>query len=182
MWRTAHAKSDSLERPLQPSPQYRSQFRALARALLYTEQTEQAHAEVLGRWFESRPARRQIAALAVRRLDWTAARPQPRVELLVRRLRADKGLKRLLAKHKPTHSSQGEVSPRMRPLPGAGPLVKLATVGALADWLRVEVEQLLWFADLKNLNGNLKDASGALLLRHYTTHVVCKPGGALRPD
>ncbi len=64
----------------------------------------------------------------------------------------------------------------MRPLSATGVQLPLESIGAVADWLRTEVAQLLWFADLQDRNAS----ASAPLLNHYTTRIVAKPYGAIR--
>ena len=64
----------------------------------------------------------------------------------------------------------------MRAFPGNRSQFRLETVRELADWLRLEPEQLLWFADLRDLNRSI----GPPLLSHYATHIRTKPDGTVR--
>jgi hypothetical protein len=52
----------------------------------------------------------------------------------------------------------------------------IESVGALADWLGLEIGDLLWFADLKGLGYRLKRPQ----LRHYHYRVLTKPSGNIR--
>ncbi len=64
----------------------------------------------------------------------------------------------------------------MRPLPGLAPLLPLNTMRELADWLRLDPEALLWFADLKDRNGRAKGP----LLQHYEHRFLPKQDGTVR--
>jgi RNA-directed DNA polymerase len=65
---------------------------------------------------------------------------------------------------------------RMRPFSGAHAQPKLETTVDLADWLRLDSEQLLWFADLHDRNGSGSNP----LLSHYTNRILAKPFGSIR--
>jgi hypothetical protein len=52
----------------------------------------------------------------------------------------------------------------------------IESVGALADWLNVTPDELLWFADLKGLAYKTK----RLRLAHYLYRVLAKKSGAIR--
>lgn len=52
----------------------------------------------------------------------------------------------------------------------------ITTTGELAEWLRLNIGELEWFADLKEL-GYKRDAAR---LRHYLYHVSSKRSGAIR--
>lgn len=64
----------------------------------------------------------------------------------------------------------------MRPFPGAGAQLALENIRDVADWLRLDPEHLLWFADLQDRNAS----RSVPLLSHYTTHILAKPYGAIR--
>jgi hypothetical protein len=64
----------------------------------------------------------------------------------------------------------------MRPFSGASSRVVLESARELADWLRLDPEHLLWFADLHDWNAS-RDVP---LLSHYTTRILAKPYGAIR--
>ena len=64
----------------------------------------------------------------------------------------------------------------MRPLTGVGSQVVLETVRDLADWLRLDPEHLLWFADVQGRNRS----ENLSLLSHYTRRILAKPYGAIR--
>jgi hypothetical protein len=52
----------------------------------------------------------------------------------------------------------------------------IESVGALADWLNVTADELLWFADLKGLACK----TNRLRLAHYHYRVLAKKSGAIR--
>jgi len=68
--------------------------------------------------------------------------------------------------------------PRMQPVPAAKkwPLPAIETVGALAEWLEITDDELLWFADLKALARKTRNAR----LAHYHYRVLTKKSGAIR--
>ena len=173
--RHAHAKSDSLERPLHLHPRYRNELLTLARSLLYAEPTEPAHIQILGAALVPVPKPERLRGLAGRTLAWTLPRPQPRAKALARRLRSDAGLSELLERHT-LHSPETAIEPRMRRWPGTEALPSIETVGDLAAWLRIDVPYLQWFADLRDRNANPRSAP----LQHYNRRVLVKADGGLR--
>lgn len=66
----------------------------------------------------------------------------------------------------------------MQPAPAAEGwnLPTIVSLGALAEWLAVSVEELDWFADLKALGYK----QGREKLRHYSYRVLTKPSGDVR--
>ena len=56
------------------------------------------------------------------------------------------------------------------------PLPPLDTVAALARWLRLDITELEWFADLKRLSARSPQPA----LRHYKAIVLGKPAGDIR--
>ncbi len=56
------------------------------------------------------------------------------------------------------------------------PLPPLDSVAGLAAWLRLDIAELEWFADLKGLSAR----SPQRALRHYKPMVLAKPGGDIR--
>ncbi|HEX6494317.1 MAG TPA: reverse transcriptase family protein [Acidobacteriaceae bacterium] len=56
------------------------------------------------------------------------------------------------------------------------PLPPLNSVAALAAWLRLDIAELEWFADLKGLSARSTQSA----LRHYKPIVLAKPGGDIR--
>ena len=176
--RPAHAKSDSLERPLHSLPRHRKYLISLARVLLDSDYTVDSHVRVLRAAFDPKPSPEALRALAARTFSWTSTRPQPRLKALVRQLVSEPLLHRILKRkrHVLRQLPVGTSSARMRPLPSAAPQVQLETVRDLADWLRLDPEHLLWFADLRDRIG----AGNIPLLNHYNVHVTAKAYGAIR--
>ena len=56
-------------------------------------------------------------------------------------------------------------------------LPSIATIGDLADWLRLLPGDLDWFADLKGLCAGTRIRPA---LAHYTYKVLTKPSGSVR--
>ncbi len=164
-----------MERPLHPSARNRNDALVLARALLYAEQTVAAHRAVLEAALHPVPPAGPVQRLAGRTLAWTALRPQPRARVIAGQLRGDDLLRELLEKHA-LHPPPLLAAPCMRRWPGAEALPRLATVGDLADWLRVDVPFLQWMAD----TGDRNNRSGEPRLQHYSRRVVVKRDGAVR--
>ncbi len=121
------------------------------------------------------PDEEHLQGLGGRTLAWTTVRPQPRAQALAQQLRADVGLSSLL-KHHRLQSPALPVVPRMRRWPETESLPEIETVQGLAEWLRVDLGYLLWFADLSDRNASV----AASPLQHYCRHVRLKPDGALR--
>lgn len=165
-----------MERPLHPRSRHRKELLALAGALLSSDQTAEAHVEVLRTAFHTEPPAGRLRALAARTISWTSARPQPRLKALIQQLRADALLQRMLGRHGLRLLPLITAPSAMRPLNGTGSAVRLETVGDLATWLRLDPEHLLWFADLRDRNGS----ESHFLLSHYTTRILAKPYGAVR--
>lgn len=109
-------------------------------------------------------------------MSWTSTRPHPRIKALVQQLRADPVFQRMLERHVIRQLPLITSPTRMRPLFGASSPVRLETVRDLADWLRLDPEHLLWFADLRDRNRSAQP----LLLHHYTTRLMAKPYGLIR--
>ena len=141
-----------MERPLHPLLRDRNKLLALARALLYSPQTAEAHERVLCGAFETEPSAKRVRRLAERTLRWTSSRPQPRLNEVVRALQADALLQRIVERHALRPLPLVASPAAMRALPGAEQVKVLDTVLALADWLRLDPEHLPWFADLKDRN------------------------------
>jgi RNA-directed DNA polymerase len=70
----------------------------------------------------------------------------------------------------------GPESMQSRGVFAALPLPPLDTVAALARWLRLDVTELEWFADLKGLSARSPQPA----LRHYKSIVLGKPAGDIR--
>lgn len=133
---------------------------------------------VLRTAFNPKPSPEVLRGLAARTVSWTSTRPQPRLKALVGQLGSEPILYRILKRkrHVLRQLPVGSSSARMHPLPTMSPQVRLETVRDLADWLRLDPEHLLWFADLRDRNSCGKHS----LLNHYDTHIGAKPYGAVR--
>jgi RNA-directed DNA polymerase len=157
--------------------QKRSILRALARSILAGEPTVEAIAARLShtlgrRWRWLRPlARRYIRA---------HIEPRPRHRDVIQFLLDDPGFGDAWAKYSRELSvEQWLTEPEsMRPTPvaEAWDLPVIESVGALADWLLLDPDELLWFADLKALGHKTKRP----LLRHYHYRVLAKRFGTIR--
>lgn len=164
-----------MEHPLQVPARHSIDLLALARALLYSEQSFEAHKEVLGAAFTKAPAEARVCALARRSVGYTSTHPQPRVHVLIRLLRTD-GLFRKTFEQHTLRVAAVPLVPRMRRLPGSGSLPSLETVREVATWLRLDVHELLWFADLRDRNA-LPTPSP---LSHYNVRLIAKRDGSVR--
>ncbi len=151
---------------------------ALARAFLSGEPTVDGMvargSQLLGKnWRWLRPlARRYVEAFS------GEVRPRERevVEFLLR----DAGFRRVWTNHfEELRISRWLIEPqRMQPAPAASgwDIPDIETVGALAEWLHVTPDELLWLADLKGLAYKTKRAR----LGHYHYRVLTKKSGAIR--
>ena len=135
-----------------------------------------AHVQVLRRALQTRPLTRRVNDLAARTVLWTSTCPQPRIKELVEKLRADRLLRKMIERHGLQQLSTTASAARMRPFAGTSTRVDLASARELADWLRLDPEQLLWFADLQDRNAS----TSVPLLSHYTTRILAKPYGTTR--
>ncbi len=149
---------------------------ALARAFLAGEQTAEdqtvdaivARASgTLGRnWRWLRPLARRYAS-------WSAGEIRPRVRDVIDFFSRDPGFRRAWSNHfEELRIARWLTEPqRMQPAPAAAnwdvPVIE--SVGALADWLEVTPDELLWFADLKGLAYKTRSPR----LGHY--HYACSP-------
>jgi RNA-directed DNA polymerase len=151
---------------------------ALARSFLAGEPTVEGIVDrastTLGRnWRWLRP-------LARRYLEAIAGGTRPRQRDVVEFILNDPGFQRARAKY----SDDFPVAPwinqpqQMQPVAAAAswnvPVVE--SVGGLADWFEITVDELLWFADLKGLAYTTKNPR----LGHYHYRVLDKKSGAIR--
>ena len=164
-----------MEHPLHPLVRYRNEYLALAGALLHAEANLESHVAVLREALPSLRAERRLLALARRSVRWTAIRPQPRLKFLLRLLHEDKLFREVVDRH-PLRLPLLQLAPRMRALEGAPGLPVIETVRGLADWLQLDPEHLLWFADLRDWNG----AAERSPLRHYHVRLLPKSSGGVR--
>ena len=165
-----------MEHPLRSIPRNRRQFLALARALLHSDQTAEAHVQVLRATFQLGSLARGLDAFAARTVSWTSTSPQPRLKVLVQQLESDRLVHRMLERYGMRQLPPISSPARMRPFSGTHTQPKLETTVDLADWLRLDLEQLLWFADLHDRNGSGSNP----LLSHYTNRILAKPFGSIR--
>ena len=150
----------------------------LARSLLAGEPTvDEAHSRAvrtLGRpW-------RWLQPLAQRYVEAFAGSTRPRHRDVVRFLREDSGFAEARAKYRRKIAiAEWLAEPqRMQPVEAAErwDLPTIESVGALADWLCLSVNELEWFADLKELGNKL----GRAKLQHYHYRMLPKRSGGVR--
>jgi RNA-directed DNA polymerase len=187
--RSAHAKQDSLERstvflfvcsaPLSFFMPNRLLLNALATAVLAGEPTVEGVVERVGKtlgrnWKWIRPlARRYVKA--------HAGQSRPRHRAVARFLAQDKGFARAWAKYfNRIRVANWLTEPqKMQPVAAAAgwSVPAIESVGALADWLRLDPSELDWFADLHGLGRSTNIASQ---LCHYNYRIMTKRSGGLR--
>lgn len=155
-------------------------YSALARSILAGEPAVEPiatriHATLGRKW-------RWVRGLAVRYVTVFGAQIRPRRKNVVEFLRADEGLRYAEHKYKgKLRIAQWVTEPaRMQPAYAARtwPIPKIETVGELAAWLGVGVNELEWFADLKRLNARVGSGDGPV--SHYHYRVLAKQGGNIR--
>jgi RNA-directed DNA polymerase len=155
-----------------------SLLRALARSFLAgapeVEQIAARAGGTLGRQW------RWLRPLAQRYLNAVAGRTRPRHRDVVQFLLNDRNFGRAWSRYFHELSvSQWIAEPQeMQPVAAAAGwnVPRIESVGALCDWLWLDVGDLEWFADLKGL-ANKKNRP---LLRHYHYRVLSKPDGNVR--
>jgi len=123
---------------------------------------------------------RWLRPLAQRYVKTFAGRTRPRQRDVIDFLHRDKGLRRARSKY------SAEIAPvqsllepqQMRPVAATGEwgLPPIESPGALAEWLALEIGELLWFADLKGLEYRKYQPK----LSHYRYHVQVKQSGGIR--
>jgi hypothetical protein len=123
---------------------------------------------------------RWLRPLARRYVTTFRGRVRPASRDVIRFLKSDEGFlhacseysQELLVKHWLNRPQ------RMLPLPAARSwkVPAIESVGALAEWLGITIEELQWFADLKGLR-RLKSSPQ---LRHYHYRILIKRSGAVR--
>ena len=152
---------------------------ALARVFLAGEQTVDQivtrSTRMLGR------PRRWLGPLARRYLKAHAGQTHPRHRDVVRFLLQDQGF------HQARTKDQSELQiaewltepQQMRPVAAAAQwqVPSIESVGALADWLGLQVTELEWFADLKGLAYKKTDRPK---LAHYHYRPLSKRSGSIR--
>ncbi len=151
---------------------------ALAQSFLAGEATEEGifdrASKTLGRnWRWLRP-------LARRYLQSMAGELRPRQRDVIHFFLHDPGFRRAWSKHFDELSvAKWLVDPQpMQPVEAAAAwdVPAIESIGALADWLSITPDELLWFADLKGLAYKSKNPQ----LTHYHYRVLAKKSGAIR--
>jgi RNA-directed DNA polymerase len=151
---------------------------ALARSFLAGESTVEGivarSRRTLGRnWRWLRP-------LARRYVETFAGETRPRQRDVVEFFLKDPGFRRARSKHFDELSVERWLlePQQMQPVLAAAawdvPVIE--SVGALASWLRVTLDDLLWFADLKGLAYKIKRPR----IGHYHYRILAKKSGAIR--
>jgi RNA-directed DNA polymerase len=151
---------------------------ALARSFLADESTVEGivarSRRTLGRnW-------RWLQPLARRYVETFAGETRPRQRDVVEFFLKDPGFRRARSKHfDELFVERWLLEPQqMQPVPAAAawdvPVIESA--GALASWLRVTLDDLLWFADLKGLAYKIKRPR----IGHYHYRILAKKSGAIR--
>jgi RNA-directed DNA polymerase len=153
-------------------------LRALAAAMVAGEQSVDSIAARLARTLGKRW--RWLRPLAKRYVRTFEGGVRPRQRDVVQFLSRDKGFRRSRSKY------FGELwvaewlnEPQsMQPVGTAAgwDVPAIESVGVLAEWLGLQVSDLLWLADLKGLTYRLKPPQ----LRHYHYRVLAKPSGNIR--
>jgi RNA-directed DNA polymerase len=147
---------------------------AVASALLSGDLTADQSIEILTRmlgreWRWIPRIARQFAKA------FPSGKTRPRRREVVQLLLRDRGFRRALRKL--SVDDWLIAPPRMQPVTAAAawPIPSIETVGALAEWLEIEISDLEWFADLRGLN-----RKGKRKLRHYHYRVLTKQAGNVR--
>jgi RNA-directed DNA polymerase len=176
--RIAHAGSDWLELPPSLGMPAPSLLTALARSLLAGEMTVEGivarGSKTLGRnWRWLRPLARRYA-------ESIAGETRPRQRDLIQFFLEDPGFQRAWSKYFDELFIEHWLPEpqRMQPVAAAAAweLPVIESVGALATWLNVTADELLWFADLKGLAYKTRRRR----LAHYHYRVLAKKSGAIR--
>ncbi|MCU1232737.1 MAG: hypothetical protein JWP63_704 [Candidatus Solibacter sp.] len=123
---------------------------------------------------------RWIRPLTERYVAAFAGPTRPRHRDVVRFLQADAGFHRARAIYRDRLSIAEWLGEPQRMQPAAAArhwnLPCIESAGALADWLEVNVDELDWFADLKNLGSQLRNPK----LQHYRYTMLPKRSGGVR--
>ena len=155
-----------------------SLLNALARSFLTGEATVEGivtrASNTLGRnWRWLRPLARPY-------MEAVAGETRPRQRDVVQFFLNDPGFRRAWAKyfHELAVAEWMQDPPRMQLVAAAAswnvPVIE--SVGGLAEWLEITVDELLWFADLKGMADKTKNSR----LGHYHYRVLTKKSGAIR--
>jgi RNA-directed DNA polymerase len=124
--------------------------------------------------------RRWLRQLARRYVKTFSAGTRPRRRDVVQFLLDDRGFRRQWSKYSPKLAVEHWLgdSQRMQPVAAASrwEIPAIESVGALAEWLGVDVGYLKWFADLKGLGYKTKNPK----LGHYHYRILAKDSGDFR--
>ena len=124
---------------------------------------------------------RWLRPLARRYLKAVAGRPRPRHRDVVGFLEDDPGFQRAWLRHKRTLRVEHWLTgPQlMQPVAAAEAwdIPAIESAGALADWLQIHPDDLVWFADLKGLGAKKLPSAR---LTHYHYRVLAKSFGSVR--
>ncbi|MGB6944399.1 MAG: reverse transcriptase family protein [Bryobacteraceae bacterium] len=123
---------------------------------------------------------RWLRPLAGRYLQSMAGEMRPRQRDVIHFFLHDPGFRRAWSKHFDELSvAKWLVDPQpMQPVEAAAAwnVPAIESIGALADWLSITPDELLWFADLKGLAYKSNNPQ----LTHYHYRVLAKKSGAIR--
>jgi RNA-directed DNA polymerase len=124
---------------------------------------------------------RWIPSLAARYLKAFPASTRPRHSDVIRFLAADAWFRRARKKYAAELETARWLTPpqQMQPAPVAARwnVPAIESPGALAQWLELNINDLLWFADLKGLGGKQGERAR---LHHYHYRVLSKKSGSIR--
>lgn len=136
--------------------------------------------EIVPRWGAALDHKhRWMQPLARRLVAHFGEYKRPRRFRIVRFLLADDGFSKAASAPTIVIVEQQQQQPRMCPggdAPRAWKVPPILTPGALARWLDLPYEQLLWFADVRTLEGQLPEGP----LRHYRYRWLSKRDGTPR--
>lgn len=153
-------------------------LRALAASFVAGETSVDAVTERLTRTVGKRW--RWLVPLAQRYVGKFGGRTRPRQSEIIQFLFQDKGFQRAWWKYFDELSIAEWLNEPQRMQPAQVAVTwdvpPIESVGELAEWLGLEVGDLLWFADLKGLGYRLKNPR----LRHYRYRVLAKATGNIR--
>jgi RNA-directed DNA polymerase len=153
-------------------------FRALAASLIAGEPAVSEAVERLSRTLGHNW--RWLPPLARRYVQTFTGRVRPHRREVAQFLRNDLGLLRALEEHRgKIFIANWLLEPQiMQPVAAATDwnVPAIESVGALAEWLALDMTDLLWFADLKGLTAKLNQP----LLQHYHYRVLPKSSGQIR--
>lgn len=123
---------------------------------------------------------RWLSPIAKRYVERFAGLARPRRREVEKFIRDDGGFQEAWVKYGRQFKVEDWLTPRQQMQPVAAArtwdLPRVESIGELADWLGVTVDDLAWFADLKGLNHR----SASPPLRHYHYRVLLKDSGDIR--